>query len=125
MTISIPKIVQKPWGSEEIFIETPYYAGKIITINNGHRLSLQYHKDKWETIRVLEGVLRLEYGFEKPLNSILLYRNQSFDIPPLTVHRMIAPTFPEGNIVSGCTLLEISTPHLDDVVRLEDDYGRI
>lgn len=109
--------IEKPWGYEEIWACTSDYVGKIIAINKGHRLSLQYHKVKDETIRILEGEMNLEVEHKgEPRKVVRLKKDQSYHIPPGTKHRMAA--------VEECLFLEVSTPQLTDVVRLEDDYGR-
>ncbi len=118
MTVHLqPRVVDKPWGHEEIFAQTPDYVGKILFIRQGEALSLQYHEVKHETLRVLDGQLELVMGPDADsLETHLLERGSVFDVSPGTLHRMIA--------VSDCSLLEVSTNHLDDVVRLEDRYGR-
>jgi mannose-6-phosphate isomerase-like protein (cupin superfamily) len=109
--------VNKPWGHEEIFAETPDYVGKLLFVRQGEALSLQYHEVKEETLRVLEGELELVTGTDvEHLESNLIGPEIVFHLPPGTLHRMIA--------VTDCLLLEVSTNHLDDVVRLEDRYGR-
>ena len=82
-------------------------------------MSRQYHEVKEETIYVLEGRLALELGEEKQgrVETVILDPGSTYHIRPLTVHRFAAPS-------TGCTLIEVSTPELDDVVRLEDEYGR-
>lgn len=109
--------VDKPWGHEEIWARGPGYVGKILVIRNGHRLSLQHHVVKHETIRVLSGVLHLELDDGQ---SILRHRRMETGdcaiIAPGQRHRMRA----EGDV----EILEVSTPELEDVVRHEDDYGR-
>ena len=106
------KITEKPWGREELLVSAPYVA-KRITVNEGHRISLQYHENKHETWYVLEGFGIMLIG-DKRLNYV---SGDMEVIPPGTVHRITA--------VKGRTvLLEVSTTELDDVVRLEDDYGR-
>jgi mannose-6-phosphate isomerase len=113
------RFVPKPWGQEEIFAETPYYVGKILTVHAGHALSLQYHQRKVETLRVLsgEGEFHLgELGAGTPLRVVPVKAGDVFHITPGTVHRVVA--------TSELVILEVSTPHLDDVVRLEDRYGR-
>ena len=107
------RFVEKPWGREEIWAHTEAYVGKVLTIYNGHRLSKQYHEHKVETIRVIQGRLTLLLGDD----TLLLYGGQSAHIPAGTVHRMEAR---DGDVV----LVEVSTPQLDDVVRIEDDYAR-
>jgi mannose-6-phosphate isomerase-like protein (cupin superfamily) len=111
------RIVTKPWGHEEIFAETPSYVGKILFIKKGEALSLQYHEIKEETLRVLDGNLDLVVGGDpSSLETLHLDPGSVFHVAPGTLHRMIAR--------SDCSLLEVSTNHLDDVVRLEDRYGR-
>lgn len=113
------RFVEKPWGQEEIFAETPYYVGKILTVKAGHALSLQYHERKMETMRVLAGEGELHLGtlpLTGPLQVVAIAPGSVFHLEPRTVHRVVA--------VSDLTILEVSTPHLDDVVRLEDRYGR-
>ena len=111
------RIVDKPWGHEEIFAETPDYVGKILFIKAGEALSLQYHRAKEETLRVLDGTLDVVAG--RDVNQLETYHLKSgavFHVAPGTIHRMVA--------ITDCRLLEVSTSHLDDVVRLEDRYGR-
>lgn len=111
------RVVDKPWGHEEVFAETQAYVGKILVIREGEALSLQYHEVKEETLRVLDGSLDLVLGpSEESLETHRLGEGAVFHIAPGTIHRMIALT--------DCRLLEVSTNHLDDVVRLEDRYGR-
>lgn len=118
------RIINKPWGHEEIWAETKDYVGKVLFINPGHRLSRQYHNVKEETFRVLSGTLTLEIGDgDDPDNGITtstLEVGESFHCPPGTVHRMICQ--PEE--LNAVQVVEVSTPHLDDVVRLDDDYKR-
>ena len=109
--------VDKPWGMEIIFARTDKYVGKEIRINAGALLSRQYHRQKDETIYIVEGPLLLETG-KDPVESIELAVGESFHVPPGTIHRYIAPK--ENN----CRLIEVSTTELTDVVRLEDRYGR-
>ena len=111
MTVNLrARLVDKPWGHEEVFAETPNYVGKILFIRKGEALSLQYHEQKDEAFLVQVG------RDPQSLESHLLDRGAVFHVTPGTLHRMIA--------VSDCSLLEVSTNHLDDVVRLEDRYGR-
>ena len=110
------RIVQKPWGHEVIWAHTGAYVGKVLHIKAGHALSLQYHEMKDETIHLLRGemIYRIKEGdrlVEVPFKAGQSYRNT-----PGTVHQMEA--------VTDCDILEASTPHLDDVVRLTDRYGR-
>lgn len=117
MGIAVARVVDKPWGSEEIFAHTERYVGKILTINAGESLSLQYHRRKDETLRVLDGVVDVLMGDSADrLASLRLESGAVFHVPPGTLHRMTA--------VTDCRLLEVSTPELDDVVRLDDRYGR-
>ena len=111
------KTIQKPWGSEIIWAETARYAGKILIIDKGHRLSRQYHEKKEESIYVVGGRLRLEIGQNENLTVKNLDVGESYHVEPNTIHRFCAE---DTNVV----LFEVSTPELDDVVRLEDDYSR-
>jgi mannose-6-phosphate isomerase-like protein (cupin superfamily) len=108
--------VEKPWGYELIWAHTERYVGKLLHITQGHKLSLQYHRQKDETIHVQSGRLLLVVDEGAGLTEIELKPGQSYHIRPLTKHRMAALT--------DCDVLEVSTPELDDVVRLEDAYGR-
>ena len=117
MGLRTPRHVAKPWGHEEIFAETPSYVGKILCIRAGEALSLQYHEVKEETLRVLDGELEMIHGAGlQELQSLKMRPGDVFHVAPGELHRMVA--------VSDCRLLEVSTNHLDDVVRLEDRYGR-
>lgn len=113
-------IVDKPWGYEHIWGKTDKYVGKLLHINKGERLSLQYHKIKEETIYVLEGMLELvlEEGSRRDMHSVFLEPGDTFHIAPLTIHRFAAS---QGTDVK---LMEVSTIELDDVIRIEDDYSR-
>ena len=112
-----PTRVEKPWGHELIWAHTDRYVGKILHIKAGHALSLQYHQKKDETVHVLSGRMRFQTGAAgEELHDRILGPGESFHITPLLRHRMIAET--------DCDILEASTPELDDVVRLEDRYGR-
>lgn len=114
----VTRRVPKPWGWELIWAETDRYVGKILHVEAGHALSLQYHERKDETIHVLSGRLAFEHGGEgQPLVRTVIEPGQSFRITPGLRHRMIAET--------TCDILEASTPELEDVVRLEDRYGRV
>jgi mannose-6-phosphate isomerase-like protein (cupin superfamily) len=112
-----PRIVPKPWGEERIFAETGRYAGKLILIRAGESLSYQYHNRKEETIHVLEGTLGLEVEREGKRADLRLDPGENFHVTPGTRHRMYAERV-------DCLLVEVSTPELDDVVRLADRYGR-
>ena len=110
------RVVPKPWGREEIFAENERYAGKLLYISPGQSLSLQYHERKDETLYVLEGEVILLVGIEGKMKEMRLKPGESYRILPGTRHRMSAKV--------PCVLVEVSSPELDDVVRLEDAYGR-
>jgi mannose-6-phosphate isomerase-like protein (cupin superfamily) len=110
------RTVAKPWGREEIFAETERYAGKILHLSAGHSLSLQYHERKDETLFVLEGEVLLEVEEDGAMRNRVLSPGNAYRIRPGVKHRMRAET--------PCVILEVSSPELDDVVRLEDSYGR-
>jgi mannose-6-phosphate isomerase-like protein (cupin superfamily) len=114
--------VEKPWGSELIWAETKNYAAKILTINPGHRLSYQYHQKKEETIYVQSGVLSVT--FECPCTGIEIERKlnpgETFHVPVGTKHRFSC----QGNFKDPVVLFEVSTPELNDVIRIRDDYQR-
>lgn len=110
--------VPKPWGHETIWARTERYVGKVLHVNRGESLSLQYHRKKDETIRVLSGLLEFEYGeTDHARETVRLAPGDAFHIPPGLRHRMRA--------IEDTDVLEVSTPELDDVVRLEDRYGRV
>jgi len=111
------QIKPKPWGEEVWFAHTPSYAGKILKVKKGHRLSLQYHEKKEETQYLYKGQVKFTYGTDKnSLSDIILNPGDKFDIKPYTIHRIEA--------LEDSEIFEVSTPELDDVVKLEDDYGR-
>jgi mannose-6-phosphate isomerase len=128
------RVVPKPWGHETIWAHTELYVGKVLHIKAGHSLSVQYHNQKDETIHLLSGTMIYRVGTEdgrpgtgdagrKPeagappeLHEVELKAGESFRNEPGMIHQMEA--------VTDCVLLEASTPHLDDVVRLTDRYGR-
>ena len=139
-------IVPKPWGHETIWAKTDRYVGKILHIKAGHALSVQYHNRKDETVYLLSGVLKYWVAVESrgqrsevrsppglrtagtgetpvaarspipEMTDVNLKVGDSFRITPGTIHYMEA--------VTDCDVLEVSTPELDDVVRLKDRYGR-
>ena len=114
-------IIDKPWGHEEIWAQSSRYAGKILVINKGHRLSRQYHRVKEETIMVLEGTLICEEGPTEVGGEIkrhIMGPGEIFQVRPGTIHRFCAE---ETNV----RLVEVSTSETADVVRLEDDYRRV
>lgn len=106
-------VVEKPWGQEIIFACTLQYAGKILQIRRGERLSLQYHKHKHETMYIYDGLIRLT---KAGIEMIAGKGSQPIEITPGTEHRIEA--------LDDTVIFEVSTPELDDIVRLEDDYGR-
>ena len=113
----LPYRVEKPWGHEIIWAKADSYVGKILHIEPGHVLSLQYHNKKDESIYVLAGeiILRIQQG--DTLIERRVSAGEAFHIPPKQIHQF------EAVIVTD--LLEASTPELDDVVRLKDRYGRV
>jgi len=110
--------VPKPWGHEVIWAHTDQYVGKILHIKAGEQLSVQYHRQKDETVYLLSGEMNywVKLLDNDSLQNMQLRQGESFRIAPGTVHYMQA--------VTDCDVLEASTPHLGDVVRLEDRYGR-
>src|ERR1700733_7336221 len=108
--------VDKPWGHELIWAETSRYVGKILHIRAGHRLSRQYHRVKEETLMVQAGEMDLEIGAAGSIEARRMKAGDVFHVLPGTIHRMVA--------VTDVDVLEVSTPEIDDVVRLEDVYGR-
>ena len=109
--------VAKPWGHELIWALTDRYVGKILHVRRGESLSLQYHRVKDETIMVLAGRIELEHFAEgAPPQCRVLAPQQPFHVTPGLRHRMTA--------LEDTDILEVSTPELDDVVRLADRYGR-
>jgi mannose-6-phosphate isomerase len=112
-----PKRVEKPWGHEIWWAQTGRYVGKILHVKAGHRLSLQYHVEKDETIHLWSGEMILALDEDgSGLVERVMRPGDSYHVRPGTKHRMIA--------VTDCDILEASTPEVDDVVRLEDVYGR-
>lgn len=108
--------VPKPWGYELIWAHTDRYVGKILHIHAGHALSVQYHNRKDETIYLLAGEMKYWVKLGGELEDVRLRQGDAFRITPGTVHYMEA--------ITDCDILEASTPELDDVVRLQDRYGR-
>jgi quercetin dioxygenase-like cupin family protein len=113
----LPYRVDKPWGHELIWARTDRYVGKILHIEPGHVLSLQYHNKKDESIYVLTGeiILRLQQG--ETLIERRMRQGDAFHIAPKTIHQFEA--------IVASDLLEASTPEIDDVIRLKDRYGRV
>ena len=110
------RIVQKPWGHEVIWAHTDHYVGKVLHIKAGHSLSVQYHNQKDETVHLLRGEMLYRIDDGNGLKDFPLKAGESFRNTPGTIHQMEA--------ITDCDVLEASTPHLDDVVRLSDRYGR-
>jgi len=108
--------VDKPWGYELHWAKTDRYVGKIIHVDAGHALSLQYHNRKDETILLWAGRLLFEIHEDGKRVEREMRPGESVHVAPGTVHRMTA--------LEDCDIFEVSTPELDDVVRLEDRYGR-
>ena len=112
-----PRIIEKPWGRETILAETECYAGKILFVARGNRLSLQHHEHKSETMYLLHGRIRLSVGHSQDdLHEIELGQGELIDLPVGTVHRVQA--------LEDSQIIEASSPELDDIVRLADDFGR-
>jgi mannose-6-phosphate isomerase len=113
-----PRRVEKPWGWELIWADTELYVGKVLFVRAGHSLSLQFHRRKDESWYVQSGRAKLELGDagRAVLSTEVIGAGACFHYVPGTVHRVTA--------LEDTTILEVSTPHLDDVVRLEDAYGR-
>ena len=108
--------VEKPWGYELHWAKTDRYVGKVIHVNKGHALSLQYHRVKDETIFLWSGKILFEIEQNGQLVSREMLPGESVHVTPPTVHRMTA--------IEDSDIMEVSTPELDDVVRLKDLYGR-
>jgi len=109
--------IEKPWGGEELLAHTDEYALKRIRVKAGSRPSLQYHERKSESLYLLSGRMRVEIGDSKDSLSVAeLHPGEAVDVPRLKIHRFCA--------IEDSIIIEVSTPELDDVVRLEDDYGR-
>jgi mannose-6-phosphate isomerase len=113
-----PRRIEKPWGHELVWALSDQYAGKLLRVTAGQRLSLQFHREKDESWYVLEGRAELEFAApgERATMTEVVTPGAAFRIKPGTVHRVLA--------LEDTTILEVSTPEIDDVVRLEDSYGR-
>ncbi len=113
-----PRRVEKPWGYELIWAHADTYVGKLLFVKAGESLSLQFHREKDESWLVQSGRARLELGSagDPVLKEEIVSAGAAFHYRPGTVHRVTA--------LEDTMILEVSTPHLDDVVRLEDRYGR-
>ena len=111
------KIIKKPWGQEEVIEINNSYMMKKLTMYSGHRCSTQYHNIKRETIYVLSGKLKISFGLKiDDLRSKIFKGGDTITISPKLIHRMEA--------IEDSVYLEASTPEMDDVVRLQDDYER-
>jgi mannose-6-phosphate isomerase len=110
------RTVPKPWGHETIWAHSERYVGKVLHIKAGQALSVQYHNMKDETVHLLNGELVYRVQLGEELEDMHLVAGESFRITPHTIHQMEA--------ITDCDVLEVSTPELDDVVRLSDRYGR-
>lgn len=115
------KVIQKPWGSEKIWAHTEHYVGKILSVKANEALSIQYHNEKDETMHVLSGMGIIKfYDLENDAPVItqihLVHAGESVHIPPKQIHNVEA--------MSDMTILEASTNHLDDLVRVQDRYNR-
>ena len=110
--------VEKPWGYELIWAHGDAYVGKVLFVRAGESLSLQFHRQKDESWLVQSGRAKLELGSagDAVLKVEVVAAGATFRFRPGTVHRVTA--------LADTTIIEVSTPHLDDVVRLEDSYGR-
>ena len=118
MEEKLPRKTEKPWGFELLFAHTPKYAAKVIFIKKGHRFSLQYHEKKEESLYLYKGKALMEIeGRNGQLESTIVDVGQSIRFPPLIKHRLKA--------LEDTTFFEVSTPELGDIIRLEDDYGRV
>ena len=113
-----PRRVEKPWGHELIWAESEHYVGKVLFVKAGESLSLQFHRVKDESWLVQSGRAKLELGpaGDAVLKAEVISAGATFRFRPGTVHRVTA--------LEDTTIVEVSTAHLDDVVRLEDRYGR-
>jgi mannose-6-phosphate isomerase len=115
--MQLPKRIDKPWGHELWYALTDHYVGKILHVKMGHRLSLQYHEAKDESAYLLTGRLRLTTGPSvDDLTTVELEAGDVWRNEPGTIHTIEA--------VQDSDVLEVSTPEVEDVIRLEDDYGR-
>jgi mannose-6-phosphate isomerase len=115
--MALPRRVDKPWGHEEIWAWTDRYVGKILVIEAGRRLSFQFHETKDEWIHLLEGRLKLTLENEDGVvEDRELEPGESVRVPTGRRHRYEA--------IETCLIIEVSTPELGDVVRIDDDFGR-
>ena len=114
-----PRKVEKPWGYELVWAETEQYVGKVLFVKAGESLSLQFHRVKDEAWLIHSGRAKIEMGNpgDKTPNTEVVGAGAAFRMKPGTIHRVTA--------IEDTTIIEVSTPHLEDVVRLEDSYGRV
>jgi len=111
------KRIDKPWGYELLIEKNDRYVMKELGMNKGHKCSIQYHEKKKETVYVLSGILKVYLGDDiESLDEIIMRPHDSLTLEPFKIHRMEA--------VEDAVYLEASTPELDDVIRLQDEYGR-
>ena len=115
----VPRKVEKPWGYELIWAEAERYVGKVLFVRAGQSLSLQFHRVKDESWLIHSGRAKIEMGNpgDKTPNTEVVGAGAAFRMRPGTIHRVTA--------IEDTTIIEVSTPHLEDVVRLEDNYGRV
>jgi mannose-6-phosphate isomerase len=122
-----PKIVEKPWGREIWYADQSAYAGKVLEVKQGRRLSLQYHERKTETLYLLSGKVLLTFrpiaSGETPSASLVTAADQCVWLPGQTLHVPVS-TIHRFEALEDSVLLEVSTPDLTDVVRLQDDFSR-
>jgi len=117
MTMQQKNKIDKPWGYELHWALNEKYVGKILFIKAGESLSVQYHEVKDETIYIQSGRMILRVGYDKDaLEEVLMEPGDAYHIPPRMIHQMES--------VEDCHVYEVSTPELDDVVRISDRYGR-
>jgi mannose-6-phosphate isomerase-like protein (cupin superfamily) len=117
MDETLPRKTEKPWGYELLYALTPQYAGKIIFVKKGSRLSLQYHEQKDESMYLLSGKALFSVQPQNgKMTENIAEAGYCLHLAPSTIHRVQA--------LEDATILEVSTPQLSDVVRLQDDYGR-
>jgi len=117
MEEKLPRKTEKPWGNELLYALTPQYAGKVISVNKGFRLNVQYLKEKDESMYLLQG--KVKFSVQAPdgkMSETIGQPGYCLHLPPLTTHRVEA--------IEDSIILEVSTPQLSDVVRLQDDFGR-
>jgi len=113
----LPQRNEKPWGYELLWAFTPQYAGKVLVVKKGYRLSLQYHAEKDESLYVQSGKVRFTLFPNGKMMESVGEAGFCIHFPPGTVHRLEA--------LEESVVLEVSTPQISDVFRLEDDYGRV